>query len=356
MEILVNMMEQEKLILRQVCGSIEQAIGAPVTRVHFPDGAPDAIFELSSENGEPIRILLEVKAHGFPRDIKSAIELLRSANTRFGDVLMVAAPSITEHGRRLLKDANVGYWDQSGSMFLRLPGHTIFVDRPILQQSTPLLKNPFSGKSTNVIHALLMFPDRSWHIKDLATLAEVSQAMAHRVCETLENELLLERRGTGPSTTRILTSPAALLERWSSVHSMNNYKFLRFYEWTARIDQEFIWRVTKPLERAGISYALTLASGAQFVAPFASSVNQVAVLVPESIDIQLIYPASRMKDVDEGENILFLSTSAKAPFIFRRAIEEVWVASDVQLYIDLVNWPQRGKEQAEHLREERMGF
>jgi len=32
------------------------------------------------------------------------------------------------------------------------------------------------------------------------------------------------------------------------------------------------------------------------------------------------------------------------------------VVNNVQLYMDLVNYPKRGKEQAEFLRKEKMGF
>jgi hypothetical protein len=32
------------------------------------------------------------------------------------------------------------------------------------------------------------------------------------------------------------------------------------------------------------------------------------------------------------------------------------LASDIQLYLDLINMPGRGREQAEHLRMERIGF
>ena len=52
----------------------------------------------------------------------------------------------------------------------------------------------------------------------------------------------------------------------------------------------------------------------------------------------------------------FLVTRERSPLLFRRRIGECWVASDVQLYLDLFSWPARGKEQARHLRAERLPY
>jgi len=45
-----------------------------------------------------------------------------------------------------------------------------------------------------------------------------------------------------------------------------------------------------------------------------------------------------------------------APLLFRQRVHDAWVASDVQLYRDLWAWPRRGREQAAHLRAERLTF
>jgi hypothetical protein len=39
-----------------------------------------------------------------------------------------------------------------------------------------------------------------------------------------------------------------------------------------------------------------------------------------------------------------------------QVVEGVKVVSDVQLYVDLYNYPARGREQADFLRERKMGF
>ncbi len=46
----------------------------------------------------------------------------------------------------------------------------------------------------------------------------------------------------------------------------------------------------------------------------------------------------------------------RSPLLFRQRVHDAWVASDVQLYRDLWAWPRRGREQAAHLRAERLTF
>jgi hypothetical protein len=51
-----------------------------------------------------------------------------------------------------------------------------------------------------------------------------------------------------------------------------------------------------------------------------------------------------------------LTTRKRSPLMFQRRIDGVQVVSDIQLYLDLFAWPQRGKEQAQHLRAQRLQF
>ena len=110
------------------------------------------------------------------------------------------------------------------------------------------------------------------------------------------------------------------------------------------------------MEEHGVDYALTLSSGAEMVAPFATGVDRLHLIVPATAKLDDAVTAAGLKPVEDGANITLMVTRQHAPLLLRHRIEEIWVASDIQLYLDLQNWPARGKEQAEYLRKERLRF
>ena len=84
-------------------------------------GVPDLVLE-TYIGGQPRTIFIEAKAHGYPRDVRQAISRLRALaplDTEQGQALMVVAPAITKHARELLREEEVGYWDLSGSLYLK---------------------------------------------------------------------------------------------------------------------------------------------------------------------------------------------------------------------------------------------
>jgi hypothetical protein len=101
---------------------------------------------------------------------------------------------------------------------------------------------------------------------------------------------------------------------------------------------------------------LTLSAGALLVAPFVTSIQNVALIASPFTGMTELLKEGGYSDVDDGGNVLILVTDDESPLLFRQHINDLWVASNIQLYLDLNAWPQRGKEQAEHLRQERIGF
>ncbi len=62
----------------------------------------------------------------------------------------------------------------------------------------------------------------------------------------------------------------------------------------------------------------------------------------------------KLKDSEKGANFIFLLPYYKnSVFYGMQRIKNLRVVSDLQLYLDLYNYPVRGLEQAEHLYEKR---
>jgi hypothetical protein len=92
------------------------------------------------------------------------------------------------------------------------------------------------------------------------------------------------------------------------------------------------------------------------VAPFATASEQLSILVAPSIDLARLATSAGLRSVEEGANVSFLISNERSPFMFRQNLHDAWVASNVQLYLDLFSSPARGREQARHLRIERLGY
>jgi hypothetical protein len=100
--------------------------------------------------------------------------------------------------------------------------------------------------------------------------------------------------------------------------------------------------------------ALGFQVGAYLVSPY-STFNQVHLLV-DGPSFDMIRPdierQLKLEPRKEGANLILVHPYYKYSALFgARKIENWWVVSDVQLYLDLNKYPLRGQEQAEHLLE-----
>lgn len=308
--------------------------------------------------GRPVRLLVQTRRGGGPREIRDTaerLEALRDPSSKVPTVPLIAAPRLPARGRELLRGRKLGYWDLSGSFYLEVPWAVYFIDRPPLPERTRKRRNIYRGRSAQVLHALLIDSDRPWHLYELAARAQTSIYVAHQVCTFLEEQLWMERHGRGPASVRVLREPALLLDAWASAHSLDAYRFRRYYRW-AQSWPLLREAVCTALEGTESEYAVTLSAGAELVAPFATTVERLTLIVPESVPLQQVIEAAELRPVEDGENIAFMLTPERSPFLFRRRVSDVWVASPIQLYLDLAAWPQRGREQAQHLRSQELPY
>lgn len=103
-----------------------------------------------------------------------------------------------------------------------------------------------------------------------------------------------------------------------------------------------------------IPYALGLHAGANLVSPFAVY-NEVHIYIQNRHSINRFVEKLKLREAEEGANLVFLLPYYKHSVLYgKQSIRNVWVVSDLQLYLDLHNYPIRGREQAEHLYEKRL--
>jgi hypothetical protein len=284
----------------------------------------------------------------------TAHQLINRAR-QLGDMpLLVAAGQTTASARATLIEHGVAYVDAAGNAHVNMPGILIHVtadlQRPPTQRATPRL----SGKASVVVQAILLDHDRPWKVTPLAETARVSTGLAHRVLARLEADGLMTTSGAGPGLVRRLIDASALLDLWveeqqdrpqrTSAHLLAPSPTSAFNLLSERLDQ------------SGLSYALTGPAAANLIAPFLSAVPVTQIWLASAHDAERACRAIDATPVSTGFNLVFMQEKQDTPLAFRQRVADRWITNAFRLYVDTRRTEQRGREQADHLRQTVIGF
>lgn len=283
----------------------------------------------------------------------AAWQLVHGVGRRLEFPLVLIAGETTTDARRILTEHRIAFIDGLGNVHLELPGllfHIAGTGRP----TRPHAPTRLSSKAGLIAQALLLDPERAWRIKDLAQQTGVSSGLTHRVLTRLEFEGTVTTKGTGPSRTRHVTDPTALLDLWAEENVDRPLRSLGYL--LAQTPRQLITRLGEGLEDAGIQYALTGAAAASIIAPFVTTIALTEVWVPDATDPREIFEHSSVIPVTEGHNVVFLQARADTPLAFRHQSGGLWIVNRFRLYSDLRRDQRRGAEQADNLRREVIGF
>ena len=307
-------------------------------------------------------LLVEARKAVYPRDVRQVLWRIREA--KHGrtkgqgkePLFLLVAESISPGAKELLRDERVGYYDSGGSLYLPAPGAYLYIDKPPPKTFAKSVRSLFSGRCAQVIHTLLGQHNNWFGVKELAQQAMVSPATASQVLTELERFDWLASRGQGPRKERHLREPAALLNAWvKQLPSMRPPNLRRYYI-PANKSDDLLARVGEVFDAHNAGYAISYEAAAQQYAPFLSSISQVRVrlLMGANADAAIADLGARV--VNEGANLTIVEAKTLGELLFREKVGRIWLASPVQVYLDLLRGEGRSKEMAEHLRKERINF
>lgn len=215
------------------------------------------------------------------------------------------------------------------------------------------VSNIFEPKATRVLRALLTNPQRNWSIRGLAEEVRISAGYAHAVVSTLIDLGYVTRTETYKIKA---VNPTVLLRRWAAYHQYDKVNtFLDYYTFEREIER-FIRQLSAINND---SYALTALAGAFLIAPHVRPVD-VHMYVHDKKEATAMAKALNLQPIQKGGNVKFVIPYDEGVFYGRQkvtagasdqVVSGVNVVSDVQLFVDLYNYPARGLEAAEHLYE-----
>lgn len=250
-----------------------------------------------------------------------------------------------------LRRREESFVDLDGTVHLAFPN--LLVDRERLPPPArkPTLRrsfDPFADRSSLVVRGLLESQgDRVWGVRELAEAAGVGPATVSRVIGELRRFQVVEVSRVGRDSRIRLTDPHALFALWTSAYDwMKNQRIAVHAPMGDPI--RFLRRSQKAFGRH--RWALTLQAGASLVAPHATW-ERVHVYVDVGTAEQLTELAQQegWTAAEDGKLVLMKPYYRDSVWHGMQVADGLPVVSNLQLALDLWNYPLRGREQAEHL-------
>lgn len=209
--------------------------------------------------------------------------------------------------------------------------------------------NIFAPKSSRVVRVLLENPEKRWTTRELAKEANIYRGLSYRVIKTLEKLIIVVR----DENNRIkLTNPDGLLDRWANAYDFRINKFVYYF-----LDKPSVYERAKKLfsKVKDIEYAVTGPFGCDIVTKHLRPTN-IHIYVKSEKDIKKWAKKVGLGVSESGGNIIFVVPYDEGVFYHSRESKDrrigvpIKAVSDIQLYVDLFNYPARGREGAEQLR------
>ena len=309
--------------------------------------------------GNTIHLLvIEVKAHGAPRFVRSAVHHLESLVAHMpGNVTprrteqfvpILVAPYLSPESRAICREYDVAYLDLEGNARLAFDG--VYIERSVSSKPKPetrALRSIFTPKAAAILRALLREPDRSWLVTDLAGSANASLGHVSNVCKALVEREWVDRRPDGI----VLTQANALLRTWRENYRRPRGERLDAYTHLHSEQFEDLARAALNAETGLPRVVYARASAAQWIAPFSRDATRS--FYADEAGARILKEKLALRPVGMGPNVVLHVTTDES--LFDDAIEPLpglFCTDPITTYLDLWCGNDREREAAEHLGKE----
>lgn len=304
------------------------------------DARTEAFLDLTAPSGERTTACVEFKARAEPAEVVRLVPWLQ----RCGAAVLVA-PVIGARARQILAGAGISWIEPDGDCRIALG--SLFVERlgrrPARREAdapgTRYVADLFSGAALRIVRRLLIEPDRSWTLAEMAAATVLTPGFVSRTFKTLARDAYVDRaRGASRVADR-----DALLAAWAAAPAPGDAVLER----VATIGgPEAILRAIRALDGPP-RYAITAEAAADRLAPFARFARvELYVTDPAAWD-----GALGLTPVARGGNVILIRPADGGALDGSFERDGVTLASRPQLYVDLVRRGGAAAEAAAFLRE-----
>jgi len=234
-----------------------------------------------------------------------------------------------------------------GNCWIAAPG--LFVNVAGRPNRSTLSKavDPFSKKSSRIVRTLLTYPQQGWQVQQLAQQADVSLGLVSKAKTALVEDAYLEER----DRLLFVRDGVKLLQGWSAEYGPHVKRVQLFAIPRPNEIEKLLAEWCRTNE---VTYALTEFAAAWRYSPmirYDKSVASIDRKLETGNKLKSLLEHLDAKEVETGANCILWITDDPAVFQDSKEFDGAMVGSPLQLYLDLMALPGRGKDAAEEIFE-----
>ena len=306
-----------------------------------------------------LQLWVEILKNASNARLLDAVELLRMPQVGARrSIPVLAMPYLSPSRQKLLREAHAAFIDYAGNAWLMAPG--VHVDRrgfsnPDRERREG--RDLFSDKASLVLRMLLgaRSPIGVRQIAEMASARDEHIQLTPGYVSKVVKEL--ERRGYASKREEriVLRHDDELLSDWLVSYRKRKQPVSRGYFISAPSAESLMPGLANSFDANQVDYVFTGHAGASLVDRYADfDVVDVYVRSLEEADKALVDMGARRVERGGNVNVSLPYYRVSAFYDAQMPKGPIRVASDIQLYLDLYDFPIRGREQAEHLYERRL--
>jgi hypothetical protein len=309
---------------------------------------PDAIIEISMENGLSFKALVEIKTVANPKTLLLACKVLRDELNRINEpdlVPVVVAPYIGNRQSGILADEGVSWIDLSGNMRIQIPNR-LYIERtgkPNKFPDTVPIRKIFQGTSSLVSRALLLKLDGFSSLYEITDFinsrnANITPSTVSKVLKSLEQELLVDKSKSLISAR----NPEKLLDRLTEGYiGSTERKTRKAYKFAADNTRDLFFAFSN----LRIDYAACGFYAAELKG--LAVTNEITIFVK---DIERVRKAGVPEDTTFSNLTIIETNEPDVWFNVSKQINNA-VVDDIELYLEMMTATPRGPEIAKQIKQ-----
>ena len=317
---------------------------------------PELKWQIPPEASVPNRLswlalTLDGHTHRFKPvySLKPSIPELESiiAAWKDSDLPLLVVPELSSRVLDLCREKRLAAIDLNGRAYLRAEG--LLVDRRSLHgrdfrfELEP--RNVFVGKSSSIIRSLLTDRDRVWIQSELLSRAKASSGLVSRIVQHLISQGFVEKQS--PREYR-LRDPLGLIDAWVKADDFNRRATTTRYTAFGGSPLEIAHQLGSWAKEQSVPIAFTQWIAGWLRQPYTEPVVASAYVarLPEAVTLERL----GLRPVNDAGKVWLYVPTDEGVFLETQIVQDLPLATDAQIYLDLQRTGLRGPEQAAALR------
>jgi len=266
-----------------------------------------------------------------------------------GAIPLIVVPYMGKSGMDFCKNHNLSWMDLSGNAHIKAQRLLIRVEgRPNRFKKAGRPANVFAPKSARIVRQLLIEPKRGYSQRELSQKTGMDEGHTSRIVRRLEGFNLIDRDDKGALRP---PNPDELLEAWREAYNFSKHQIIKGHV-AARSGEELLKRMVQILSDQKIDYAATGLAGAWQYTHFTKF--RIVTLFLLDVPGKSLFDQLYFRKDDRGANTWLVVPNDKGVFHGSSVQDDIVCVHPVQVYLDLKGHPERAKEAASMVRQERL--